>query len=144
MLQRTHDRASAPKSYVLYTCVLLADPNSLLRFDEHDVVIPLVVIEELDRQKTRMDEVGANARRAVRLLEELGASAHGGLASPKHLPTGGTVRIELNGIHSERLPGVLDPSTPDHRILSTCLNIHDGGRDAVLVTKDAALRIKGA
>ncbi len=115
----------------------------MLRFDEHDVVLPLVVIEELDRQKTRMDEVGANARRAIRLLEELGASRDGGLAEPHPLPSGGTLRIELNGIHSDRMPEVLDPTTPDHRILSTCLNIDDAA-SAVLVTKDAALRIKGA
>ncbi|MGI9665826.1 MAG: PhoH family protein [Acidimicrobiia bacterium] len=137
---------SAPgsRSYVLDTCVLLADPQSVLRFDEHDVVLPMVVIEELDRQKTRMDEVGANARSAIRLLEEMGASLPGGLSAPVDLPTGGTVRIELNGVHSERLPEVLDPQTPDHRILATCLNLKDAGSDAVLVTKDAALRIKGA
>jgi len=46
-------------TFVLDTCVLLADPRSLLRFDEHDVVLPLVVVEELDRKKTRMDEVGS-------------------------------------------------------------------------------------
>jgi PhoH-like ATPase len=124
--------------------VLLADPQAVLRFDEHAVVLPLVVIEELDRQKTRMDEVGANARSAIRLLEEMGASRHGGLASPHELPGGGTIRIELNGIQSHRLPIVLDPSTPDHRILATCLNLHDSGSHTVLVTKDAALRIKGA
>ena len=129
---------------MLDTCVLLADPKSLLRFDEHDVVLPLVVIEELDRQKTRMDEVGANARSAIRLLEEMGASRSGGLSSPHTLPSGGTIRIELNGVHSDRLPEVLDPSTPDHRILATCLNLKDAGRDAVLVTKDASLRIKSA
>ncbi len=137
---------SAPgsKSYVLDTCVLLADPQAILRFDEHDVVLPLVVVEELDRQKTRMDEVGANARAAIRLLEEMGASRAGGLSAPHELPAGGTIRIELNGIHSNRLPEVLDPSTPDHRILSTCLNLRDEGQESVLVTKDAALRIKGA
>jgi PhoH-like ATPase len=124
--------------------VLLADPQAVLRFDEHDVVLPLVVIEELDRQKTRMDEVGANARSAIRLLEEMGASRHGGLASPHELPGGGTIRIELNGIESDRLPTALDASTPDHRILATCLNLFDSGSDTVLVTKDAALRIKGA
>ena len=137
---------SAPgsKSYVLDTCVLLADPQAMLRFDEHDVVLPLVVVEELDRQKTRMDEVGANARSAIRLLEEMGASRAGGLSAPHELPAGGTIRIELNGIYSNRLPEVLDPSTPDHRILSTCLNLRDEGQESVLVTKDAALRIKGA
>ena len=132
------------KTYVLDTCVLLADPHSILRFDEHHVVLPLVVVEELDRQKTRMDEVGANARSAIRLLEELGASERGGLAEERRLESGGSLRIELNGIHSSRLPEVLNPATADHRILSTCLNLVDSNEDVVLVTKDAALRIKGA
>ncbi|HET8738488.1 MAG TPA: PhoH family protein [Acidimicrobiia bacterium] len=130
-------------TFVLDTCVLLADPHSPLRFHEHDVVLPLVVIEELDRKKTRMDEVGANARSAIRLLEELGASKSGGMREPVRLPGGGTLRIELNGVYSDRLPSVLDPGTPDHRILSTCLNLQET-TGAVLVTKDASLRIKGA
>lgn len=130
-------------TYVLDTCVLLADPRSTLRFDEHDVVIPLVVVEELDRKKTRMDEVGANARAAIRLLEEMGASREGGLREPVELPGGGSLRIELNGITSDKLPQALDPTTPDHRILATCLNI-PAELAPVLVTKDAALRIKGA
>jgi PhoH-like ATPase len=131
-------------TYVLDTCVLLADPRALFRFDEHDVVLPLVVIEELDRKKVLMDEVGSNARRTIRLLEEHGASAEGGLSRPVLLPSGGTLRIEMNGIHSELLPEILDPKTPDHRILSTCLELRAGGVPAVLVTKDASLRIKGA
>ena len=105
---------------------------------------PLVVIEELDRKKARPDEVGANARAALRLLETMGASKNGGLREPARLPAGGSLRIELNGTTSARLPGVLDPSTTDHRILATCLNLTDTGRAPVLVTKDAALRIKGA
>lgn len=133
-----------PLSYVLDTCVLLADPNAIIRFDEHDVVLPLVVVEELDRQKTRMDEVGANARAAIRLLEEIGASQDGGLAYPRPLPSGGSIRIELNKVHSSRLPEVLSPEKPDHRLLATCLNLIDAGTQTVLVTKDAALRIKGA
>ena len=133
-----------PRTFVLDTCVLLADPHALLRFDEHHVVLPLVVVEELDRMKTRMDEVGANARTAIRLLEDLGSSRPGGLREPAGLPAGGTLRIELNGIVSSRLPAVLDPSTSDHRILATCLNLDEVGVDPVLVTKDAALRIKGA
>ncbi len=130
-------------TYVLDTCVLLADPHSPLRFDEHNVVLPLVVVEELDRKKTRLDEVGANARQAIRLLEDLGASDRGGMAEAVGLPGGGTLRIELNGVTSDRLPSALDPATPDHRILATCLNL-DTELSPVLVTKDAALRIKGA
>ncbi len=131
-------------NYVIDTCVLLADPHALLRFDEHNVVLPLVVVEELDRQKSRMDEVGANARSAIRLLENLGASESGGLATATDLPNGGSLRIELNGITSDRLPEIFDPATVDHRILATCLNLVDEGAPTVLVTKDAALRIKGA
>ncbi len=136
------DFSQVTSTFVLDTCVLLADPTSLLRFDEHAVVLPLVVVEELDRMKSRVDEVGGNARAAIRLLEELGASRDGGLREPVGLPGGGTLRIELNGITSERLPAALDPHTPDHRILATCLNL--GDEPAVLVTKDASLRIKGA
>lgn len=139
----TKETSTVATTYVLDTCVLLADPHSLLRFDEHEVVLPLVVVEELDRKKTRMDEVGANARGAIRLLEELGASAAGGLREPARLPGGGSLRIELNGIYSDRLPTILDPTTSDHRILSTCLNLADE-TDTILVTKDASLRIKGA
>ena len=60
------------------------------------------------------------------------------------LPTGGSLRIELNGVASGRLPSVLDPATPDHRLLACCLNLADAGTETVLVTKDTALRIKGA
>jgi PhoH-like ATPase len=132
------------RTYVLDTCVLLADPAAPLRFDEHCVVVPLVVVEELDRQKSRPDEVGANARRAIRLLEECGASRPGGLRSAIDLPSGGTLRIEPNGVSSERLPEVFDPRTPDHRLLSVCLNLSEGDASTVLVTRDAALRIKAA
>jgi PhoH-like ATPase len=132
------------RTFVLDTCVLLADPSATLRFDEHQVVLPMVVIEELDRKKARPDEVGTNARAALRLLEQLGASKLRGMREPVALPTGGSLRIELNGIASARLPSVLDPSTPDHRLLACCLNLADDGTETVLVTKDTALRIKGA
>ena len=132
------------RTFVLDTCVLLADPSATLRFDEHQVVLPMVVVEELDRKKTRPDEVGTNARAALRLLEQLGASKRLGMKEPVALPTGGTLRIELNGVVSGRLPSVLDPATPDHRLLACCLNLADAGTETVLVTKDTALRIKGA
>ena len=132
------------RTFVLDTCVLLADPSATLRFDEHQVVLPMVVIEELDRKKTRPDEVGTNARAALRLLEQLGASKSQGMREAVALPTGGALRVELNGVVSERLPAVLDPATPDHRLLACCLNLADAGVETVLVTKDTALRIKGA
>ncbi|MBW3662038.1 MAG: PhoH family protein [Actinobacteria bacterium] len=124
--------------YVLDTCVLLADPGALYRFAEHDVVVPLVVVEELDKQKTRADEVGANARQAVRLLEELRVANEGTLAEPVALPEGGRLWVETNHVDGE-LPPYLDPRHPDHRILSTAMGI-----GATLVTKDVALRLKAA
>ena len=127
-----------PTTYVLDTCVLLADPQALHRFDEHAVVLPLVVVEELDRQKTRMDEVGRNARVAIRELEALRARSRDGLREAVGLGGGGTLRIEGNHV-DVALPPYLDAKTPDHRILAVAKAI--GG---TLVTKDAALRIKGS
>ncbi len=124
-------------TFVLDTCVLLADPAAPHRFDEHDVVVPLVVVEELDRKKTLLDDVGRNARVALRTIEELRV-ASGGLQQPAPLPSGGTLRVESNHVDVS-LPAYLDASTPDHRILAVAM-----GLDATLVTKDAALRIKGS
>lgn len=125
-------------SYVLDTCVLLADPQAIHRFDEHEVVLPLVVVEELDHQKTRMDEVGRNARSAIRLIEELRVLSCDGLISPVALAGGGTLRIEANHVDQE-LPRYLDPMKPDNRILAVALALR-----GTLVTKDAALRIKAS
>ncbi len=126
------------RTYVLDTCVLLADPHALLRFDEHHVVLPLVVIEELDRKKTALDDVGRNARLALRAIEELRVTSGGGLREALALPGGGTLRIESNHIDIP-LPPYLDRDKADHRILCVAL-----GLGATLVTKDAALRIKGS
>ena len=130
--------ATDTRTYVLDTCVLLADPGALFRFDEHHVVLPLVVIEELDRKKTALDDVGRNARLALRQIEELRASSPGGLRDALPLPSGGTVRIEANHVDTE-LPVYLDRTKADHRILCVAMAI-----GATLVTKDAALRIKGS
>ena len=76
----TVDSSTSPATFVLDTNVLLADPDALHRFDEHDVVVPLVVIEELDGKKTRHDEIGRNARTALRLIEEVRARSSSGAA----------------------------------------------------------------
>jgi PhoH-like ATPase len=130
--------AMTTRPYVLDTCVLLADPHAIHRFDEHDVVLPLVVIEELDRKKTAMDDVGRNARLALRLIEELRVQHGGGLSDAVPLPSGGTFRIESNHVDVQ-LPPYLDPHKADHRILAVAM-----GLEGTLVTKDAALRIKSA
>src|SRR5680860_1593741 len=132
------EATDAVASYVLDTCVLLADHRALYRFDEHQVVLPLVVVEELDRNKVRLDEVGRNARSALRLVEELRKRSGTGLREPVALPGGGSLRVEGNHIHTA-LPDYLEPRKPDHRILAVALAI--GG---TLVTKDAALRIKAS
>ncbi|QBI21150.1 PhoH family protein [Egibacter rhizosphaerae] len=132
-------RSAGPSvTYVLDTCVLLADPGALHRFDEHEVVLPLVVVEELDGQKARLDEVGRNARAAVREIEQLRVGSATGLREAVDLPTGGSLRVEGNHVDAT-LPAYLDPAKPDHRILSVALEL--GG---VLVTKDGALRIKAS
>jgi PhoH-like ATPase len=131
-------RTPTVMSYVLDTCVLLADPRALYRFDEHEVILPLVVVEELDRQKTRMDEVGRNARTALRMIEELRVRSGSGLREPVALPGGGTMRVEGNHVDTQ-LPRYLDPDKPDHRILAVALALR-----GTLVTKDGALRIKGS
>ncbi|MEX1178503.1 MAG: PhoH family protein [Nitriliruptor sp.] len=126
------------RTFVLDTCVLLADPDAILRFDEHDVVLPLVVIEELDRKKTAMDDVGRNARAALRTIESLREANGGGLREAQPLPSGGTLRIESNHVDVP-LPSYLDPHKADHRILAVAI-----GLQGTLVTKDTALRIKGS
>jgi PhoH-like ATPase len=131
-------REAPVATYVLDTCVVLADPRAVYRFDEHQVVLPLVVVEELDRQKTRMDEVGRNARTALRLIEELRERSGTGLREPVDLPGGGSLRVEGNHVDTA-LPPYLDPLTPDHRILAVALALR-----GTLVTKDTALRIKGS
>ncbi len=126
------------RTFVLDTCVLLADPDAMLRFDEHDVVLPLVVIEELDRKKTALDDVGRNARHALRTIEALREASGGGLRDAQPLPSGGSLRIESNHVDVP-LPPYLDPHKPDHRILAVAM-----GLAGTLVTKDTALRIKGS
>jgi len=125
-------------SVVLDTCVLLADPHALDRFGSVDVVVPLVVIEELDRKKSDPDEIGRNARVALRRIEELRVSSGGGLRDAWPVAGGGSVRVEANMVDVE-LPGYLAREKPDHRILAVAL-----GLGATLITKDAALRIKGS
>ncbi len=131
------------RTYVLDTNVLIADPEALARFQEHDVVVPLTVVEELDKLKTRPDETGASARRAVRALEAL--RERGSLAEGVASPGGGRVRVEVNQVGRMSLPEGLSADTPDNRILATTANLAKelgDERDVILVSKDASLRIK--
>jgi PhoH-like ATPase len=128
-------------TFVLDTSVLLSDPGAIARFDEHDVVLPLVVISELEGKRDH-PELGWFARQSLRLLDELRIK-HGRLDEP--LPVaGGTVRVELNHVDTSALPAGFRGDSGDCRILAVAANLAAEGVDVVLVTKDLPLRVKAA
>lgn len=139
-------RAAADRSerrtYVVDTSVLLADAMALERFEEHDVVLPLVVISELEA-KRHHPELGHMARSALRYLETL-RTTHGTLTEPIALVGGGTVRIELNHIDGSNLPAPMRTEANDARILAVADNLAREGADVVVVTKDLPLRLKAS
>ena len=128
------------KTYVLDTNVLIQAPDAIERFEEHRVVLPLAVLEELDHLKNADGEKGANARAAIRLLERL--RQNGDLTEGVELPSGGRLKIEKNFIN-EVLPEDLPEERMDNRILKVCqgLSRTEEGQ-VILVTKDLLLRIK--
>jgi PhoH-like ATPase len=109
------------RTYVLDTNVLIADPEAPGRFQEHDVVIPLTVVEELDKLKTRPDETGASARRAIRTLE--GLRGQGNLSEGVALPGGGRIWVEVSLASRLDLPEALSSDSDDNRILATTANL---------------------
>lgn len=127
------------KTYVLDTSVLLQTPSALEAFEENHIVLPIVVLEELDALKGADGEQGANARQAIRHLEAL--RAQGNLLAGVALPGGGTLRVETNCVDIQ-LPGGL-PGYPNHRrILQVCQALRQEKGQATLVTKNILLRIK--
>lgn len=134
---------TATRLYVVDTSVLLSDPNACRYFAEHEVVLPLVVVTELE-SKRHHPELGFFARSALRFLDDLRIE-HGRLdvALPVN-DSGGTVRIELNHTDPEVLPPGFRLGDNDTRILAVALNYAAEGRDVVLVTKDLPLRVKAA
>ncbi len=129
------------KTYVLDTNVLLHNPDSIFAFEDNNVVIPFAVIEEIDNQKKRQDEIGRNARVVSRELDALRAANR--LSEGVDLPKGGRLTIELNHSGSQDFPQGLDPEKYDNRILAVAYNLNLSGQDRViLVTKDLNLRIK--
>jgi len=131
------------RTYVLDTSVLLADPGAVQRFVEHEVVLPLVVISELEG-KRHHPEIGVFARQALRLLDDLRVR-HGRLDLPLTLnDDGGTLCVELNHADPSVLPPGFRTDTNDARILAVALGLSAEGRDVTLVTKDMPLRVKAA
>ena len=135
--------SSAVRTYVLDTSVLLADPRAILRFDEHEVVLPVVVITELEA-KRHHPELGYFARSALRYLDELRVR-HGMLDTPIPIGEhGGTIRVELNHGDSESLPPGFRLGDNDTRILAVARNLALEGAEVTLVSKDLPLRVKAS
>ena len=129
------------KVYVLDSSVLLHDPNAIFLFQDNEVIIPYVVLEEVEGKKRFMENVGRAAREAIRHLDHL--RNDGQLSQGVLLPNGGKVRIELNHYSNDCLPANSDMSLADNRILAVALNLsREEKRTVILVTKDIAMRVK--
>jgi PhoH-like ATPase len=135
--------ADRPRTFVLDTSVLLADPLAMLRFDEHEVVLPVVVITELEGKRAH-PEIGYFARQALRLLDDLRVR-HGRLDAPIPVgEVGGTVRVELNHTDPSILPPGFRLADNDSRILAVARNLAAEGADVTLVSKDLPMRVKAS
>ena len=129
------------RTYVLDTSVLLSDPWAVTRFAEHHVILPLVVISELEG-KRHHHELGWFAREALRLLDDLRLE-HGRLDVPLPIgDEGGTLQVELNHTDPAVLPAGFRTDSNDSRILACALNLRAEGKDVTLVSKDTPLRVK--
>ncbi|MBB5323824.1 PhoH-like ATPase [Anoxybacillus tepidamans] len=134
------------KIYVLDTNVLLQDPYSIFSFEDNEVVIPAVVLEEVDSKKRYMDEVGRNARQVSKLIDSL--RENGKLHEKILLDNGGVLRIELNHRSFQQLQDIFVEKTNDNRILAVAKNLSleeqakEDGRSVILVSKDALVRVK--
>jgi PhoH-like ATPase len=135
---------SSRKTFVLDTSVLLADPGALHRFAEHEVIIPIAVIGELETKRDH-PELGYFARAALRALDDLRVT-HGRLDQPLTITSeGGTLSVELNHTDLSTLPhGFLRDGTNDTRILAIAKNLMSDGKNVVLVSKDLPLRVKAS
>ncbi|KAB1947255.1 PhoH family protein [Brevibacterium linens] len=130
-------------TYVLDTSVLLSDPGALLRFAEHHVVIPLIVVSELEGKRNH-PELGFTARKALHILDDF-RSDYDRLDQPIPVgDAGGTLRVELNHIDASTMPVGFDRSENDTRILAVARNLSAEGCDVVVVTKDVPMRVKAS
>ena len=133
----------AKKLFILDTNVILHDYNSINNFQEHDIVIPITVLEELDQFKKGQDQIHYNARQFIRIMDGLSGDklVKGGVS----VGTGkGKIRISTNHLHEPGVTAVFSEDKPDHRILSVAMYFTKryASRQVVLVTKDINLRLK--
>ena len=130
-------------TYILDTSVYLHDANSIFHFGNNDIVVPLKVLEEIDKHKKRQDSVGSNSRKIIRILDSL--REKGDLCQGVEIEEGkGTLRtISINQV--DNLPPDLDPAVPDHIIVGTVLKMCEelGKENVTLVTRDINLRVIG-
>lgn len=140
---RTRKRTPEHRTFVLDTSVLLSDPRAIERFHEHEVVLPVVVVTELEA-KRHHSELGYFARSALRLLDDL-RILHGRLDAPVPIGTdGGTLRVELNHTDPASLPAGFRLGDNDSRILAVARNLANEGHDVCLVSKDLPMRVKAS
>ncbi|EOC99515.1 PhoH family protein [Caldisalinibacter kiritimatiensis] len=134
------------KIYVLDTSVLLDDPNAIYAFEDNEVVIPTVVLEEIDSKKRLGDDLGRNARRISRTLDKF--REYGNLNKGIHLETGGTLRIEINHRNLKQVRHYFHEVNNDNLILAVALNLQleekekESPKEVILVSKDILVRIK--
>jgi len=130
-------------TYVLDTSVILADPDALFRFEDNHVVLPLVVLTELEA-KRHHPELGWAAREALRSLEKLRIQAGGLDRAVAVNDTGGTLRVEINHVDPIGLPEAFNDGSNDYRILSVAHNLRRDGSEVVLVSKDLPMRLRAS
>jgi PhoH-like ATPase len=130
------------RTFVLDTSVLLSDPKALFRFAEHEVVLPIVVINELEKKRNDL-EIGYFARKALRFLDDL-RQQHERLDFPVEVGEGGTLRVELNHIDPAILPAGFQLGDNDTRILAVAANLSNEGFDVTVVSKDLPMRVKAS
>jgi PhoH-like ATPase len=134
------------KIYVLDTNVLLQDPFAIFAFEENEVVIPAIVLEEVDSKKRYMDEIGRNARQVAKLMDQF--REKGKLHDKVLLENGGQLRVELNHRSFEKMKDMFDEKSNDNRIIAVALNLQleenlkGNGKPVILVSKDALMRVK--
>ena len=128
--------------YVLDTSVILSDPKALERLSDKEIVLPLVVLTELEAKRTH-PELGYPARMALRYLEQL-RKDNPSLTESIPTPAGGSIRVEINHVDDSNLPTVLKTAENDNRILAVASNLGREGHEVVLLTKDLPLRLKAS
>ncbi|MEY4988604.1 MAG: hypothetical protein RI933_237 [Actinomycetota bacterium] len=136
------EKAQATRTYILDTSVLLSDPKAIFKFKEQEVVIPIIVINELEK-KRHDPEIGYYARTALRLLDDL-RERHERLDFPMQVGEGGTLRVELNHIDQSVLPTGFQLGDNDSRILACAFNLASEGANVTVVSKDLPMRVKAS